>query len=65
MRWSQIGLGAQDLNDIQRPEYLVYGQSSHRRNRKSGQATRGNASEPDVYLLVTIPFLGGETKLSE
>jgi hypothetical protein len=36
-----------------------------RRNRKSGQATRDNANEPDVYLLVTTPFLGGETKLSE
>ena len=23
MRWPQIGLGAQDLNDIQRPKYLI------------------------------------------
>jgi hypothetical protein len=37
---------------------------AHRRNRKSGQATRDNANEPDLYLSVVIPFLGRESKLS-
>jgi hypothetical protein len=31
---------------------------AHRRNRKSGQATRDNANEPDLCLSVVNPFLG-------
>ena len=37
---------------------------AHRRNRKSGQATRDNANEPDLYLSVVNPFLGRTSKLS-
>ena len=37
---------------------------AHRGNRKSGQATRDNANEPDLYLSVVNPFLGRTSKLS-
>jgi hypothetical protein len=47
------------------PSVLLHLVFAHRRNRKSGQATTDKANEPDVYLLVTVPFLGGDMKLSE
>ena len=43
---------------------ITFSRLAHRRNRKSGQATRDNANEPDLYLSVANPFLGRESKLS-
>jgi hypothetical protein len=37
---------------------------AHRRNRKSGQATRDNANEPDLCLSVVTHFLGRKSKLT-
>ena len=43
---------------------ITFSRLAHRRNRKSGQATRDNANEPDLYLSVVNPFLGRKSKLS-
>jgi hypothetical protein len=43
---------------------ITFSRLAHRRNRKSGQATRDNANEPDLYLSVANPFLGRKSKFS-
>ena len=53
-----------DVLRIIKHTFITLSRLAHRRSRKSGQASRDNANEPDLYLSVVNPFLGRTSKLS-